>query len=247
MGYVYLMTSSGGLLQGDRHSIRVTGGEYSLSHITAQASTKVYKMYDGYATQKFEIRARRGSYIEFMPHSTILYKKSRLYCHADIQLDSGATVLYSDILSVGRIASGEQFAFEAYCKELAACDSKGNPLFADTVLLEPNRQSKEYIVDLFGGKTILATVYIFCDPGKTTPIEKSIAQNFSDESSQYVVDGSGEHLIAGCSRLPFGRGIIVKMLSDSIDRIMSATQTVSAIARRHVIEMHEKAEPQKLV
>lgn len=47
--HIYLMSSAGGILQGDKLKIDIMAGKNTLSHITTQAATKIYKVEKGYA------------------------------------------------------------------------------------------------------------------------------------------------------------------------------------------------------
>ncbi|MGR3302938.1 MAG: urease accessory protein UreD, partial [Candidatus Scalindua sp.] len=51
MPYIYIMSPSGGILQGDRLRIDIHGHEDTIFHITTQAATKIYRMEKNYATQ----------------------------------------------------------------------------------------------------------------------------------------------------------------------------------------------------
>ena len=239
MAHIVLMSSSGGILQGDRLSVDIAAGAHTVSRITTQASTKVYKMFSGFASQKVRILAGRGSYLEFLPHSIIPFKHARFFQEVSIQISSSATVLYAETLSAGRIAHGEEFDFDIYFMKFTARSGNGKLLFADNLKVEPTQKTKQLITNSFGGKTILSTIYIFCPSGDTDSIERSVKPYFAVDRNQYSVEKGFNSIIVGFSRLPDDRGIVAKMLSNSIDKIRAATETISACVKGRVCKLDD--------
>jgi urease accessory protein len=219
MAHVYLMSSAGGILQRDRMEIDIVAGHDTTSRITTQAATKIYKMDGGYAAQSVTISARDASYLEFLPYQIIPFKSSRFYQQVDVQLERNATVVYSETISAGRTASGENFDFDICFLKLAARDSKGRILFADAAKLEPG---KEELARLFGGKTIWSMIYI-------------ITPDFGSVNTQVSTMIKNSSMLAGCSILPHDCGLLIRMLDDSIDKIRHLTEAIAGIARSHVL------------
>src|SRR5579864_1553647 len=79
--HIYMMSSSGGILQGDEH-----------------------KMDGGYASQYINIRSQEKSYLEFVPHQIIPFKSSRFYQEVNLEVEENAVLIYSEIISaeIGR-------------------------------------------------------------------------------------------------------------------------------------------------
>lgn len=215
MAHIYLMSSSGGILHGDRMEIDIIAGESTLSRITTQAATKIYKMDKGYATQTVSISAQTASYLEFLPYQIIPFKSSRFLQEVDIQLDNNSTVVYSETLSAGRTASGEHFDFDLCFLRMQARDAKGKVLFADAAKLEPGKDEMEW---LFGGKTIWSMLYV-------------IAADYENMQKRVNAVIKEHSVLAGCSVLPHDCGLVIRMLDDSIDKIRSLTESIAGIAR----------------
>jgi len=225
MAHVYLMSSAGGILQGDRMEIDIVVGNGTASRVTTQAATKIYKMDSGYAAQCVTISAHDASYIEFLPYQIIPFKSSRFYQQVDLQLEGNATVVYSETVSAGRTASGENFDFDICFLKMAARDSKGKVLFADAAKLEPG---KDELARLFGGKTIWSMIYVI------TPDFEGVNRQVSAAIKDYS-------MLAGCSILPHDCGLLIRMLDDSIDKIRRLTDAVASIARNHALAVATEA------
>lgn len=218
MAHIYLMSSAGGILQGDRIKIAVDAGKNTSSRITTQAATKIYRMEHGFASQIVSLCAHAGSYVEFLPHQLIPFKSSRFYQEVTLAVSHDSTVVYSETLSAGRTASGENFAFDVCFLRMTARDMNGGILFSDVCCMEPEKMRYEL---LFGGKTIWSTIYVIT-PHNHENIDRGIMETI------------GKHnILAGCSKLPHDCGLFVRVLDDSIDRVRELTMAVARIARKH--------------
>lgn len=219
MAHLYLMSSSGGILHGDRMEIDIVVGSGTSSHITTQAATKIYKMDKGYASQMVSVSVHEASYLEFLPHQIIPFKSSRFFQQVDVQVGQESTVVYSETVSAGRTAADENFDFDLCFLKMQVRDSTGNVLFADTAKLEPGKDEMEW---LFGGKTLWSMLYV-------------IAPDFESIQKQVDMKIKEHSILAGCSVLPHECGLVIRMLDDSIDRIRSVTDSVAEIARSHAL------------
>ncbi|MDE1725980.1 MAG: urease accessory protein UreD [Thaumarchaeota archaeon] len=226
--HIYMMSSSGGILQGDEQRIDIIMDSNSAARITNQSATKIYKMEGGYASQYINIRVKEGSYMEFVPHQIIPFKSSRFYQEVNLEVDENAVLVYSEIISAGRIASGEKYDFDL-CFLRTSAHRKDQVLFTDVMSL--NHKDKPNLESVFGGKSIFSTVYII---GSSIATEKIV-----DEINLATKNTS---LLASCSSLPYDCGIIVRMLADSASEIIVLTESIANILRAYVKTEH-KIEP----
>ena len=215
--HIYIMSSSGGILQGDEQKIDITMGKNAIARITTQSATKIYKMEGGYASQFINIHSQEGSYLEFIPHQIIPFKSSRFYQEVNLEVEENAILIYSEIISAGRIASGEKFDFDL-CFLRTSAHRDGQTLFTDVMNL--SHKDKTNLESIFGEKNIFSTVYMI---GCSTQIEKIVNEiNLATENTS---------LLASCSTLPRDSGIIVRMLGNSVSEIMNLTESLTSILR----------------
>jgi urease accessory protein len=218
MAHVILMSSSGGILAGDRMDVSILAESGTASRIGTQAATKIYKMNSGFATQNISITARKESYVEFLPHQIIPFRSSRFFQEVELNVHKGSTVVYSETLSAGRTASGEDFDFDLCFLKLEARNSEeGRLMFTDAAKLEPGKHEMDW---LFGGKKIWSTTYVIGqDPeGMKEQVIRLIKQN---------------SILGGCSILPSECGFVVRVLDNSIDRIRRLTEELASMVRNH--------------
>lgn len=215
--HVYMMSSSGGILQGDELKIDITMGKGSSARVTTQSATKIYKMDQGYATQYITIQSKEGSYLEFVPHQIIPFKSSRFYQEVNLKVEANAFLIYSEIISAGRTASGEKFDFDL-CFLRTTAYRGGKILFTDVMSL--SNKYKKHLESLFARKEILSTLYIISDSKQIERIEEEVNSAIKNSS-----------LLASCSALPHDSGIIVRILGNSVSEIMALTEKVVGIFR----------------
>ena len=121
---VYLLSPTGGVLQGDRCDLSIQVGEGAHAIFTTQAATKVYGMEREGAVQTTRIHVEAGGLLEFRPDPLILYADSEYTQTVDVTLAEGARLVYSDVVVPGRLARGEQHAFRQFTSRLTVRDSR---------------------------------------------------------------------------------------------------------------------------
>jgi urease accessory protein len=105
-----LVTTSGGLVAGDRINIEVAAGEGAVAHVTGSAAEKIYRSTGATTLIDQHLTAEAGSWLEFLPPETILFDRARLRRDTRVELASGAGFLGGGIIVFGRIAMGERFS-----------------------------------------------------------------------------------------------------------------------------------------
>src|ERR671935_806262 len=137
MAYMYIISPSGGILQGDRYRIDITLKNHAFAHITTQGATRIYRMEKNYATQIVNIDVGEGCYFEYIPDQVIPYRDSRFYQEANLRVHDSATLLYSEIITPGRVASGEHFDYDICYMKAVAKNQDDLQRFVDIAMLEP--------------------------------------------------------------------------------------------------------------
>ncbi len=222
MARLYIMSPSGGVLQGDRYRIDVALKDAAASQITTQGATRVYGMNSNFATQMVNITLGKGCYLEYVPHQIIPYRNSRYYQRMGLDVHDDATLIYSEVLAPGREAMGEAFEYDACCLKTVCRNQDGRMRFLENSRIEPSGRETRGLGVLRGYGT-LGTVYIFFG-GDAAGVEESIGQE--DEKN----DGT----ISGTSRLPNGSGVIVRILGDRTEDVLDAVSGTLGVCRKVV-------------
>jgi urease accessory protein len=104
-----LVTTSGGLVAGDRLRVAVHAGPGAVAHVTASAAEKIYRSTGATIEIAQSLAVETGAWLECLPPETILFDGARLRRHTMLALAPGAGFLGGGILVFGRRARGEHF------------------------------------------------------------------------------------------------------------------------------------------
>ena len=224
MAYIYIISPSGGVLQGDRYRIDIKLAKNAIAHITTQGATRLYKMEKNFATQILNISLDSNCYFEYVPDQIIPYRDSRFYQSVNLNLHDDATLIYSETIVPGRMAMGESFDYDVcYLKTIAKSHS-GSLKLVDTALLEPkkNKLKRFGILEEFN---MLSNMYLLV-PSKYVSI---LNEKINEDIIKY------DKVVARCSILPHDSGIVVRILGNMIDNIKEVIHHILKICRKEIL------------
>ena len=222
MAHLFILSPSGGILQGDRYRMDVELKNNAISHLTTQGATRIYKMDSNYATHMVAINLKNNSYLEFIPEQIIPYVDSRFYQKTELNIDDSSTVVYSETIVPGRIAMGEMFDFDVcYLKTEGSIDKKIQ--FRDSSLLIPKEQ-KTNSITMFDDKTILTSVYLMTKK----PVEK-INEKINELFSQL------DEISGSSSIMPNKSGLSVRILGNSSEDQKTTIYEILKIIRKEIL------------
>jgi urease accessory protein len=221
MAYAIIQSVSGGILQGDRLAVDIEAGPQARVHVTTQSATKLYRMEHNYATQRLNVQAAQGAYVEFLPDYLIPYRGARLYQEIDLCVADDATLLFSDAVAGGRVNSGELFAYDLLFTRLNARNTDGALRLVDTVVLEPGRTTPSD-PGLLGRHNSFGTLYVFTHMTGAAELADTLYQSLQGVSG---VD-------AGASRLPYGAGVVVRILGENMGLVQAALHRTWQVTRQ---------------
>lgn len=222
MAYMYVISPSGGVLQGDTYRIDLTLEKGAQAHLTTQGATRIYRMEKGFAAQAISISAGEGAYLEYMPDQIIPYAGSRFYQKTSLCVHPEATVVYSEVITPGRTAMGESFQYDVCYLKVDARDHQGTRRFSDAAVLEPKKRNVKELGVL--DRDVVGTVYVMCPT--------RFARQLADQANS-VLEKRG--VLGGASVLPRESGIAARMLGDSAGELREAAYGVAALTRKAVL------------
>ena len=222
---VYIISNSGGILQGDRYAVEIVVGPEACGHVTTQAATKIHEMDANFASQLQEITLEDGAYLEYLPEPVIPFRRSRFLTRTRIRIEPTATLLYSEILLAGRKyhGDGERFQFDLFSSTVIATRPDGKELFVEKFLLEPAR----YPIDrpgVMGEFDVFGNVILLTPPEHAAAIFDRVPATWD----------SGALLAAGASRLPNQAGLVFKVLGVETGAVRAKIREFWSIVRPRV-------------
>ena len=223
---VYMISTSGCVLQGDRLDVSVTVGAGAMAHITTQAATKVHQMDANFAAQRQRLTLAEDSYLEFLPGPVIPHRHSRFITHTQATVAESATLLSAELLQPGRKhhGAGELFEFDLYSSTLTADRPDGTPLFTEKLIAEP----WQHPVRRAG---VMGTFDVFANVTLITP------RRHADQIFKQVVPGAdaSRDCVAGASRLPNDAGLVYKVLGMETEPVKAKVRAFWELARQQVL------------
>ena len=224
MAHIFILSPSGGVLQGDRYRTDIELKNKAISHITTQGATRIYKMNSNYATQMINLKVGKDCYLEFLPEQLIPYKSSRYYQKTTFTVDDSATLVYSETIVPGRVAMGELFDYDICYLRTLCYNDKNEIKFHDNSILEPKNQTMNTL-GMFGNKTVLSTIFVVTKKEHVEKLYEKINQIFKDN----------DEVVGGASILPNDSGLSVIILSNSSEENKTTVYNISQMIRKQIL------------
>lgn len=226
MAYMYIMSPSGGILQGDRYRMDITLKNDAFFHLTTQGATRLYRMDKNYATQIVNITVGEGCYFEYIPDQIIPYRNSRFYQKVTLNTHDNSTMVYSEMLVPGRVGSGESFEYDICYLKTNAKNQNGELRFIDIAMLEPKKKS----IRNFGvleGFDVVGTVYILT--------ESKHIRELNDQINSMIE--SLPKIYGGATILPNNSGVMIRLLGAFATDVRNVIYEVVRICRKVILNV----------
>ena len=225
LAWLFMITTSGCVLQGDRLALEVTLAPGARAHLTTQSATKVHSMDANCAVQTQSIALADGAYLEFLPEPLIPHRRARFLSDTRISIAPTATLLYAEIVQPGRKHHHPDECFGATVLSLAVGAERpgGRSLFTEKLVIDPARRPVRQTgvmdsFDVFGNAILL------------TP--KEAADRIHARVDAEVDAASG--VAFGACHLPNDAGLIFKALGRETAQVKAKLREFWAIARQEV-------------
>jgi urease accessory protein len=225
MAYMYIISPSGGMLQGDRYRMDITLRNHAFAHITTQGATRIYRMEKNYATQIINIDVGEDCYFEYIPDQVIPYRDSRFYQEANLRVHDNATLLYSEIITPGRVASGEHFDYDICYMKAIAKDYTGGLKFTDVAILEPKKRDMK-VFGVLSNHDVVGNMYIITKNKKLQEINTNVNAVLKAIPKVY----------GGATILPGNSGVGIRMLGNTASDLRYVIYEVVRVVRRIILD-----------
>jgi urease accessory protein len=103
-----LVTTSGGLVGGDRLDVAVSASRDASVLAIGQAAEKVYRSLGSDCLIDVSLAVADGGWLEWLPQETILFEGARLRRSTVLDVAAGGRALAGEMLVFGRVARGER-------------------------------------------------------------------------------------------------------------------------------------------
>jgi len=186
-----VVTTSGGLVGGDKISLEITAEPNTTALISTQAAEKVYRSSGAETNISVTIAAHENTWLEWLPQETILFDGSKLRRRISLNAGPGARILAGEILVLGRVGSGERFS-SGFLRDAWEVRLLDRLVWADALCLDNDIPGVLTHPACFDGATALATaVYVCGDPAAHLDAARDMVSATGDGvlSSATLVNG----------------------------------------------------------
>src|SRR6185369_9376313 len=106
-----LLTTSGGVTDGDSLNMAVEIGPGATAVATTQAAEKIYRAAKGggHCAMDVAVRVSGDAVLDWLPQETIVFECARLKRRTVAEVEPGGSLLACEMVVLGRAAAGERF------------------------------------------------------------------------------------------------------------------------------------------
>ena len=225
MAWLFMITTGGCVLQGDRLALDVSLGPGARAHVTTQSATKVHSMDANYAQQTQSFTVGEGAYLEFLPDPLIPHRQARFANDTRIVIHPTASMLCSEIVQPGRKHHHPDECFGATLLSLSTSAARPGVqlLFSEKLVIEPLRNPMRQSgvmdgFDVFGNVILCAPAdvadRVHARVGAEVDLERGVA--------------------FGACRLPNDAGLVYKVLGRETEQVRARVREFWEVARHEI-------------
>lgn len=225
MPCVYILSSGGPNVDGDRYVQNFTVHKNAFAHISTGAATKLAEMRRNYSGMTQKIVLEEGAYLEYLPEPVIPCRHTRFICDTEITAHPTASLVYSEVYMGGRkyYNDGELFEFDILSVTTRGQRPDGRQLFREKFIIDPQRGG----LRLTG---VMDSYDVFANVVVVTPPESA---DIIYESTEPFIDRD-KHLAAGITHLPNGAGLLYKVLGTEPGPVKALVREFASKVRQAV-------------
>lgn len=225
MPCVYILSSGGPNVDGDRYRQHFVVRRDAFAHISTGAATKLAEMRHNFSglSQRFELEA--GAYLEYLPEPTIPCRHTRYISSTELVVDPSATLFYSEIYLSGRkyYDGGERFLYDILSVTTSARRPDSAPLFREKFVIRPHRLTPSTLGAMAGCDVFASAVVL-------TP--QRHAEAIYDRTEAFI-DPAGR-LAAGITHLPSQCGLVYKVMGEESAPVKRLVREFCSTVRQQV-------------
>ncbi len=220
MACVYILSSGGPTLDGDRYTVGVELGEGAMAHISTGAATVIASMEHDCARQRQTITLEEGAYLEWLPRAIIPAAHSRYTSTTELIVAPSATLLFSEVVACGRLHSGERFDYDDFSLSTVVCRPSGEVVAREALRLTPSLHSPTHWAQL-GDFTHFGSVVVIAPPKATAELYGKIGPTMGSDCRMSIARLTGE------------AGLSIRLVGHTSERLLAEIRTLCSLVRLH--------------
>lgn len=215
---VMVQMASAGLMAGDRQEICVIVHEGARAEILPQAFGKIHRMEEGEAKRQIKLSLAQNAELWYMPLPLLPFADSAFENTTEITLaDNSGRLLYADMLTCGRLAHGEKFAYRHYFSRLHMY-LQSQLLYRDNLRFVPAEMCLDDFC-LYENYTHLGNFLLYGYELDLNTLRETLAKTLAKEDT-----------CCGVSNFA-SQGMVIKILAHGSEPLLA----VGEVLRKHLI------------
>lgn len=222
MACIYICSSGGPQVDGDRYKQHFRLGRDAMAHIASGAATKIASMRHNFASMHQLVELEKGAMLEYLPEPIIPCRRSRYLGLTELVVAPTASLFWSEIFLPGRMHhGGECFAYDLLSLTTTLKRPSGELLYREKQLLQP-------LTEPLDGLGIMNRYPIFANLIIVGPE----AERFRPELRPFIDSERG--LVFGALRLNGGAGWSCRLLGHTTEAVKGEVRRLLSRWREHV-------------
>lgn len=222
MPCVYILSSGGQNVDGDRYRQEISVGKCAMAWISTGAATKLAEMKYNYSSMAQIITLDDNAYLEYMPEQIIPCRHTRYISDTRLIIAPTATLFYSEIFTAGRkYYGGEHFDFDilSVCTQGERLD--GTKLFREKFIVEPHRHDVR-VIGVMSDYDVYANAIVMTSKDNAEALYNKITP---------TIDAS---IALGITRLPNQAGLAFRVLGRDVVEVKRMVRSLCSELRQIV-------------
>ena len=211
MARVALLTTGGGLLGSETLSLDIHLAAGAQASVCTIGATRLLPA-AAECTQRIRIGLESGSSLHYLPEPLIPCARAWYQQRTDVDVGAGATALIGEVVTPGRAAHGERFAF-ARLSLVLRVRREGRPILVERLVLDP---TDGHLPVTLGSHSYIASLTLV-GPAATPALAAEVQALFRSRG----LDGSAS--------LATGELLVARVLGDSAYALQYALRAIAAL------------------
>ncbi|MBZ4336161.1 urease accessory protein UreD [Corallococcus sp. AS-1-12] len=209
--WAYTSSFGGGLVDGDHLRLEVDVADGACALLATQGANRVYRSPQGCRS---DLVARVGpdALLAWVPDPTVCFTGARYAQSLDVTLSPGASLVLADVVTAGRSARGERWAFLHYASRLRVA-REGRALVDERWVLDPAHGA---LPERLGRFDALASVLL------VGPALKDARESLAARVAGLPVQPRAREVV---SASPLGEdGLLLRVAAVSLETLLATTR-----------------------
>lgn len=221
MACVYMLSSGGPVVEGDRYRVRVHLGEGTMVHISTGAATVVATMEHDEAQLHQSITLNEGAYLEWLPRPLIPSQGASYRSTTEIMVAPTASFIYGEVVACGRKFHNERFDYRSLTLSLVVGRPSEEVVTRQALHIEPSvRHPSEW--SLLGEFSHFGSLLVVAPPPIVARLREALHPTY------------GHDLRVSVGELAGRSGVWVGMVGHSSEQLLTTLHTIASMARTEI-------------